>query len=282
MKIVLFEKIKPLSEYRAPKENIIILKEKLRRNELVYIGIRHRTHPNQATVEYIRKQFQNFIRKHGTKNVIAIIEGPKFKKNIIPEYSNIMGIYRESGVLIPLALGNNVCIKSIEPTHKQLLRFVKKQNLKKENIGLWVFINYLTSIINNNKIPQEKKSSIINLILYLNQELGTVKQKKNPNIDILYKTLIKNLREETKETLLPNNFKSIWKYRVNKKKLIKIQSPNSEQTNINKIGVMFNRARDFFIVQKILKLWQKNNIFVVYGINHLACQKDCFIKNRRE
>jgi hypothetical protein len=280
MKTKQFEKIKPLSRYEAPKEKIIILKEKHKENELVYVGIKHDKNLNQDVAKYIRKQFRIFVKEHGAKNTVAVIEGPKLEDNTPSK--NFIKIYRESGTIIALARKNKIRIESAEPDHRQLLGFVKKQNLEKERIGLWIFINYLTSIITDEKIILEKKQLIINLLLYLNQVLNITKQKKNPDIDVIYKTLTKNLQEKIKKTLLPSDFESMWKYKINKKELIKIQSPTSEQTDINKIGVMFNRTRDFFIAQKILKLWQKNNIFVVYGMNHLICQKDFLIKNGEE
>jgi len=280
MKTKQFEKIKPLSRYKTPKEKIIILKEKHKENELVYVGIKHDKNLNQDVAKYIRKQFRIFVKEHGAKNTVAVIEGPKLEDNTPSK--NFIKIYRESGTIIALARKNKIRIESAEPDHRQLLGFVKKQNLEKERIGLWIFINYLTSIITDEKIILEKKQLIINLLLYLNQVLNITKQKKNPDIDVIYKTLIKNLQEKIKKTLLPSDFESMWKYKINKRELIKIQSPTSEQTDINKIGVMFNRTRDFFIAQKILKLWQKNNIFVVYGMNHLICQKDFLIKNGEE
>lgn len=39
---------------------------------------------------------------------------------------------------------------------------------------------------------------------------------------------------------------------------------------------MMNKTQDTYIAYGILKSWKEKNMFVVYGMNHLICQKKVF------
>lgn len=267
-----FEKIIPLSKYQEPKKNLLVLEKNKNGNELIYIGIKHTILPNRKNVEYIKKKLKKFIAEKGSENIKIIIEGPQLEKSKKSQ-KELFKKYRESAILIPIAQKYNIQTRSVEPTPDELILFLKKQKIRKEILGAWLFINYLLSQIKKDTTSENINKKLEEHLIIINRELNI--DKKKSSADIIYTKLFKNT---SLKKILPERYGDIMDKKINRKDLLWIQSPTLDKTDIQKVGSIINKTRDTYIAHGILELWKEQHVFVVYGMNHLVCQEKIFKK----
>ena len=260
--------ISPLKLIKIKYKIPYILNLKNNNRELLCFGSQHSHNPENKQFLKIEKLLYKFIKNKKKENIIILTEG------IVPEKTEKKEVmikkYKEIGILAYLAKENNIKIKSVEPSFKDLIKGVKKEKMKKERIALWIAVNILWGKQKRNlKINDLKDLGKNLLLIYKNLNLNVLKKRED-----IVNFLINEFKKETGKNIIG----------VKKSDLNNCQSPFIKKTAINNISSRVNFAKDYLMAKEIIKeLKRGKSIFAVFGHNHVAAQEPAlkdFFKNK--
>lgn len=257
----LLKQILPPHKIKSSSRTLIYNFKKNNQN-LIILGVNHSTDPNNKNYKKIKNLFNNFVQEN--KNiVIALEQGIPVK---LMNENKMIKLFKETGFVYYLADKNNLKVKSIEPSTKQILKFTLKQDNKKIDISSWIFLNTLLN-------TETKIDPLENLLKSLSKNLFN-----KQNIASSYKKIAKNINKTAKQDILPLDYNDIKRIK-NIKKLKELENPFSLKTKINQAGNHLNWARDYFMAENIIELLTKGyNILTVLGNNHVLAQINVYKK----
>ena len=238
---------------------------------LLYMGVEHSRDPKNKQYLQIASLFKKFLRQYSKDSIMLAIEGfvpsaPSSKNDGIVNFG-------ESGLLMHLAQKYQLDYFCPEPSQNEILKYVLNLNLfKKEDIALWIFLNTLWNILKVSPTLSEKEISSLNtLISYLDRQLDS--RKSNPN-KFYWARFKKRLNEITGGEVLPDNLENLEQKQIDIKIIERLQNPFIEGTVLNNIGSKINYARDRLIAASFIKkITRGENIFSIYGVNHVVAQE---------
>jgi hypothetical protein len=212
-------------------------------NILCFIGAKHSNDPNDPQFEIIKNHFDNFVKKTEGKNRLILIEGGVMP--LCENEENSIQQFGEPGFAVYLS--SKVNIKVICPEPDESLETAKLlEKFSKDEIAVY----YLCNIVSQ----WQRINSKENLDDYTAKYLGyyfykSVWQGFDFSLTNLKKLYQKVLGKEFNE----NDREFIYEF------------VKPSDTNISGAS---SDIRDEFILNQIKELWNKNNLFIVYGSGH--------------
>lgn len=261
--------ISPVEYAQHKRKSSYILNVKKNGQEILLYGCNHSSNWRNPHFAEIKKLFIAYRNRCKQKQTIAVIEN--FIPDKITDLKQMIQLFNESGYVYWLAHQAKIKLICIEPTKKQLFDFIHTKGHKKENIALWLFLNFLKNNID------KKKSTLKCDIKKIRQLFRAI--SKDTKIDIKYSLLAKQFNGIVNKKILPIKMTELKKYKIQIQVIKKIENPFSNNTVINKIGSDLNLARDYFMAEKIVSLFKKGySVFGALGINHVISQEAVYKK----
>lgn len=273
--IILNKLIIPQRLGRAKPKLPIVRKFQKAKQEIIFIGVEHSVDPKNQQFALIEDLFMEFMQLHPRKKIAVAIEGSI--PPVIKSRATMIRQYRETGLLVYLARKHNIQVFCPEPKAEEMTAYVLgKRIFKKEDIGLWAFLNIALTLIKRGKHHRITPEVL--------REISTIFERaarsfclKNPFLAFYLPYFSTRVRNIKAGIILPSSEKELVGMKVALRKYEKLQNPFIKKTVLNDISAAFNYARDGYIAANILReLKEGKSVFAVFSWNHAVAQRPVF------
>lgn len=254
-----------IGRYKVP----YILKKNDGCREVIFIGLEHTYKPNNPQLKKL-ESYLIYLKKKYSRKFAIITEGGEIKES--DTKNKMIKNYGERGLLKFFSQKEDVPLLYCEPNLKEMVSFIKKEKIDRENIILWILFNLISQFVSDSgEISKKDKKIIIKNMAILKK----IFEIRKTDLD-LWQAFRRKLKRINLNDILPDKIDSLDKIKINKKRIVRLQDPFSSKTFINKAGAKVNNTREKLMFLKIIELLEKykeSGILTVLGANHVVAQK---------